>query len=104
MKTLRLMQEGVNGFQSPGRQFSLYGGSMSIPAVSPGGYAVRVTANENGRDLADWQIIEVSSSDIDVQVTLKPAPSIAGTVEFKAPATRPRGTLTIQFAFEVTGF
>jgi protocatechuate 3,4-dioxygenase beta subunit len=103
-KTLILMQEGVNGFQQPARQFSVYAGGTAIPAVAPGRYAVRVSATENGNDLAAFRTIEVGSSDLDVNLTLKPAPSIAGTVEFKDPATRPPGPVAIRFSFDVTGF
>ena len=104
VKTLTLLQEGVNGFQEPARQFSIYAGGTAIPGVAPGHYAVRVTASENGHDLAAWQTIEVGSSDVDVQLTLKPAPSIVGTVEFKDPAKRPPGSVTIRLSNGVTGF
>lgn len=101
-KTLWLMQQGVNGFQAPARQFTMYGKDLSLPAVAPGHYAIRISAGES--NLAAWQEIDVSSADLDAQLTMKPAPSIVGTVKFQEPAVRRAGSLSIQFSYDVTGF
>jgi protocatechuate 3,4-dioxygenase beta subunit len=103
-KSLALIGEGVNGFQDAARQLSMNAGDAAITGVPPGRYAVRITATENGRNLAAWQSVEVGSSDVAVQLALKPAPSIVGTVEFKDPSTRPRGTVAIRVTYDVTGF
>jgi hypothetical protein len=104
VKTLALMEDGVNGFQDAARQLTVYAGGTVIPSVPSGRYGVRVTATDNGREMAAWQVIQVGSSDIDVALTLKPAPSIVGTVEFKDPSTKPHGTITVRMTYDVTGF
>lgn len=103
-KALALIEAGVNGFQDATRQLTMRAGDLVIPAVPPGRYAVRITAQADGHDLAAWQIVEVGSSDVDVQLAMKPAPSIVGTVEFTDPATNPRGTITVRATYDVTGF
>ena len=91
--------EGAAGFQ---RTRNFAGNYVTIPAVPPGRYVVRM-AGTGDKPLSVRKIIDVAATDITVEMALQPPPTVSGLVTFANPATRPKSAVYVRLLNEATG-
>jgi hypothetical protein len=98
-----LITDGLGGTQSFQRQEPIRGGMQRIEGVPPGRYLLRVAGTVGTTDLSARQIVEVNGSDIEAELTLRPAPTVSGTVRLKNPSAKPRGSILVSLVNDTTG-
>ena len=96
---------GIDSFQEQQALTAVNGAAGKIPqlltGVPPGHYVVSVTGTSGKSYLAGRTAIDVNGSDVGVEVPLRPAATIGGSVQFLNPAAKPAGTLRV--ALQVDG-
>jgi hypothetical protein len=90
---LSLIREGLGGTDGFERQLRTGSGNPALRGVPPGRYLLRVSGTSDKGPVGARQWIDVNGSDIEVKLNLRPAPSVSGTLEWRNPALRPRGTV-----------
>ncbi len=100
--TLSILSDGIEGVQGFQRQLTFTGQSQRIPGVPPGRYTVRLTGTGDAPFTAR-ETIEIGSSDVVVDLKMRPPPSVTGKVAFKHDGVKPRGTLIAMLVNETTG-
>jgi hypothetical protein len=100
--TLSLLSESAAGVQGFQRQLAFGGPSQVVAGVPPGRYTVRLAAGGD-KPFSVRKDIEVSASDLVVDLTAQPLPSVTGQLAFKNPQVKPQGTAYIGLAAEPTG-
>ena len=93
--TVALVQEGIGGTNGFQREERTRGFRQVLSGVPPGRYLVRVTGTRANGTVSAHQWITLSSTDLEVKLTLRPVPSLSGTLAWKNPAARPPGTVLI---------
>jgi hypothetical protein len=99
---LSLLADGIEGVEGFQRQLSFSGNSQTISGVPPGRYIVRI-AGSGDNPFAVRKTIDVGTSDVTVDLTLQPPPSISGKVTFKNPGVKPRATLYVRLVNDANG-
>ena len=86
--TLSLMAPGLgisDGFE---RQISYVGKGQALPSVPPGHYTARVSGFVGDTAVLGQQTIDVNGVDTQVDLVLRPLPSVSGIVQFKSTNTQ----------------
>ena len=93
---------GVDGFQ---RQENFNGSHTPFvfTAIPPGRYMVRITGSEGVTDFAATRTVEVSGSDVSVELEVHRVPTVSGKVKLGNPDGKPRGSLLVGLVREDTG-
>ena len=98
-----LLSDGAAGVDTNQRQVWLMGNDQTtIAGVLPGRYIVSINGR-NGTTASARKAIDVGASDVTVEVTLEPAPTVSGKVVFKDAARRPRRPAYLRLVDESTG-
>jgi hypothetical protein len=100
---LGLVADGIGASDGFERQESFTGGRQRLEAVPPGRYQVRLAGTSGETPVGARCTIDVSGSDIDVKLSPKPYPSVAGTVRLKNPGAKPKGSILASLVSEETG-
>lgn len=76
---------------------------FTFDAIPPGRYLVRITGSKGASDFSGRQIIDVNGLNLDVDIQVRPLPTVSGTVQLKNPNAHPKGTLLAGLIREDTG-
>ncbi|MBV8820935.1 MAG: carboxypeptidase regulatory-like domain-containing protein [Acidobacteriaceae bacterium] len=84
---LQLSREGVSGTESLQRVVDVYAGFEAFRAVAPGHYVLRYSPVRCDQNLAGMANVDLTSSDQEVTIALRPRPTISGSVEIEPGAS-----------------
>jgi hypothetical protein len=92
--TLSLLTEGIGGSEAFQRQENFYGsmGQQNVSGVPPGHYVVRIAGASANVDYSARQPLDVNGSNVSVELSLRPSPTVTGTIQLKNPSSK-RGSL-----------
>jgi len=92
---ISLITEGVGGREGFQRQsrFSGIEQPFQLRAIPPGRYLLRLGGSEGTSDYSARRIIDVNGSELNVELEVRKAPTVSGTVVLKNPKAKPKGTL-----------
>jgi hypothetical protein len=99
---LSLLYDGIGGTDGFQRIEDFSGLVHVLGAVPSGHYRLRVVNAYRDRTLSALQPIDVGASDLEVHITLKDPPAVAGVLHLPAGA-RPGGTTVVALTHETTG-
>lgn len=99
---ITLLTDGAAGVETHQRQAWLFGNDQTIAGVLPGHYVVLVDGR-NGNTSSGRKAIDVGQSDVVVDLTMEPAPTVGGKVVFKDPQRRPRRPAYVRLIDESNG-
>jgi hypothetical protein len=99
---ITLLTEGLQGIDTHQRQAWLFGSDQTIAGVLPGHYIVSVEGRNGDTSLAR-KAIDVGQSEVSVDLTLAPAASVSGKVNFNDPDHQPRRPTYIRLVAESNG-
>jgi 5-hydroxyisourate hydrolase-like protein (transthyretin family) len=92
--TLSLLTEGIGGSEAFQRQENFYGSMarQNVSGVPPGHYVVRIAGSSANVDYSARQPLDVNGSNVTVELAMRRAPTVTGTIQFKNPSAK-RGSL-----------
>ncbi|HYL77009.1 MAG TPA: carboxypeptidase-like regulatory domain-containing protein [Bryobacteraceae bacterium] len=89
-----LLTEGIGGKDGFQRQENLTGSQpFTFSAVPPGRYVVRIAGSKGTSDYSGRRTIDVNGSDVTVELKVRAAPAVSGTVAWKNGKAKPPGLL-----------
>jgi len=98
---LGLTTEGIGGTEGFQEQANAAGTTAVIRAVPPGAYTVQLHCSGGGSSLWATRAIQVNGADLPVELSLRPAPTISGSIQLKNPSAVPHGSLLASLVREV---
>ena len=101
--SVAIVRDGIGSSDNFLRQERLTGGSQRLEAVPAGRYQVRVTGTSGNTPVTGRSTIDVTGSDLDVKVMVKPNSVVSGTVRFKNPGVKPQGSVLVSLMEQDSG-
>jgi len=98
---LGLVREGLAASDEFQVQASAIPGRNLLRGVPPGRYSVYLNATADRAPVTARQTIDVGASDLEVKISPKPRPVIAGTVQFESSSMKPKATLLVSVLREI---
>jgi hypothetical protein len=89
-----LLTEGIGGRDGFQRQESFTTtGPFNFSSVPPGRYLLRISGSKGTSDFSGRRTIDVNGVDVAVELQVRPAPTVSGTVQWKDLKAKPQGLL-----------
>lgn len=99
---ISLLSDGAAGVDAYQRQVWVFGDDQTIAGVLPGHYTLSVDG-KNGYEASARKEIDIGQSDLSVELSMAPPPSVSGNVVFKDPARKPRRAAYVRLVAESNG-
>jgi hypothetical protein len=97
--TAELVTEGIGGWPGYQTTQNVWGPVTVIPAIPPGAYKLDFRCSGVPVSGA-LRPLQVNGVDVTVDIAVRPHPSVSGSIQFKNPDARPRGSLLVTLARE----
>jgi hypothetical protein len=93
--SIALLTEGLGGRDGFQRQESFSGSrrAFTVNAVPPGRYLLRISGSKGNADFSGRRTIDINGVDVAVELQVRPAPTVSGTVQWKNSKIKPQGLL-----------
>jgi hypothetical protein len=105
--TITLKNEGIAGIDSYQEQQSLAAWPIAAPrpplvlaGVPPGRYTVQIMGTSKKSPFTGYSAIDVNGADVTVEVPVRAAVPISGSVRFQSAATKPAGSLRVSLSID----
>jgi Carboxypeptidase regulatory-like domain len=101
--TVGLVVNGMGASDGYQRQERFNGSGQTLEGVPPGHYQVRLIGTSGELPVTGQCTIDVNGSDVEAKLSIKPNPSVSGTVQLKNPSAEPKGSVLVSLVLADTG-